>query len=273
MRFLDLPPDIAHIIYDYYFASHLVRITTTEKVDADYVHDDVVVTGWNELLPLLLTCKQIYTTAGPYLNKATVRVDMIEHYHGKLVSKTHRPNVTQYLVPAIEHVWKCISRFTMLNQEIHAQKTPRAYLSNFQICLYDLTDPLEHATESEDAAATAGAASNLPAEIAAGRYDSDMMEIAAMNAFQTLARLKPSMPNIAFAEIYVVFLLEVSYRTPFGDIEGTHELFKTEHLLRYLPDTLLNADGKILWRRQLQPQLDEQPVSEIPLIGCDPTFT
>lgn len=63
MRFLDLPPDITHIIYDYYFACHLVRITTTEKVDANYVHDDVVVTGWNELLPLLLTCKQIYTTA------------------------------------------------------------------------------------------------------------------------------------------------------------------------------------------------------------------
>jgi len=213
MGFLDLPSDITHIIYNYYFACHLVRITTTERVNGCYVQDDVEVTGWNELMPLLLTCRQIHANAGPYLKKVTVRVDMVDHYHAKLANNMSRPNVTRYLVPAIEHIWNCMSRLTTLRQGSPDQKTPRPRLANFQICLYDCYEHLEQADESEDAASSTLAAANLLAEVAAGRYDDDYITKAAMYASQRLARLKPSMPNIAFAETYVVLDLNVSYLT------------------------------------------------------------
>lgn len=284
MGFLDLPSDITHLIYNYYFACHLVTITTSEKVNADDIQDDVEVTGWNELMPLLLTCKQIHADAVPYLTKVTVRVDMVDHYHAKLVNNLSRPHVTQYLVPAIEHLWKRMSTLTTLSQGAPDQKTPRPRLANFQLCLYtcydDFEPGVESDAESENAASSTHAVRDTLAEVAAGKYNDLVIAEGGMYASQRLARLRPSMPGIAFAETYVVFDLAVSYMNDSQSVSHVEMVSRAKeslpfhtadgdqrHLLRYR----LNGDAKVLWRRPCRRDLIARPMDGIPLVECDTT--
>lgn len=213
MHFLDLPSEISHIIYSHFFASQLVTITTGEALDAGTIHDRVEVTGWDDLLPLLLTCKQIYHSAGPYLRKATVRVDMISHYYAKLVHYQSRPHVTRRLVPAIEHVWNCISRLTAPEQtEAVPPSLASASLPNFQLCLYDCFDHWEYTPASANPDTYHQEQAKLRSLAVAGRYDESSIQTCATTASQILARLRPSMPDVGFAEILVVFDLETYYR-------------------------------------------------------------
>jgi len=229
MHFLDLPSDITHLIYTCHFASCLVRITPVEQLRDNNVYDDVEVTGWNEILPLLLTCKHIHRNASPYISRATVRVDVISYYHKMAKYHQFRPHVTRALVPAIEHVWSCLTSFINPTQGAIGSKANQSIkLTNFQLCLYDHSSYTESGIEWTDIAAYAN---EEVEEYVAGDPDDGQIVTALEYAVRALRRLKPSLPKVAFEEIIVALELDADCATP-HEQEG-EPLHSTLTLVRF----------------------------------------
>ncbi|KAK5941596.1 hypothetical protein PMZ80_005544 [Knufia obscura] len=231
MNLLDLPSEITHSIYSYLFASHLVIITASEELDAGNIRDVVDITGWDELIHLFLTCKQIYRSVRPYLKMVTVRVDVISHYHSSYLQISRRPHLTNVLVPAVKHVWSCMSRLTNLEDRSHTSNvSSSAPLPNFQICFYDSMAIYEQRSPADLVATILKASKNPPYEI--GIYPEKLFGSCATTTTQRLTRLKPSMSEVVFTEVFVVFDLVVYGDEEFLDHEPGELVRRDSFLFR-----------------------------------------
>ena len=205
--FLDLPPEVACIIYSYYFASQLVTITTTGDHSLCVTPESVKITGWNDVVHPLLVCKQIYYSASPHNSKATVRVEMSCHFYAELVSGQQAPCVNQKLVPAVKHVWKCMNTLAP-PKEISEAGSPSC-LSNFQSCIYNLFGKVVRREFLPEYADSAAYFQEVTMD---GKYDESTIRMSAASAFLSLNALQVGMLEVVFSEVFIACDLQATHK-------------------------------------------------------------